>query len=328
MQPVAIKPGPSLLPRNEQEAESRLIESTTDWHVNVDDPDRSVIYPGPRRVPGELSRFVAELAKAIDTAPRKNPEYTFNVKCAGYSFRVQQVRPELFAARWSSTAPWPLESLKFPSVYLELLMDKHIKTGGGLVLIIGPGGAGKTTTLASTVAARLKQYGGHCHTIEDPIEYVLDGWHGEHGWCEQVEVADGNFARAIVRALRAFPARTRGMLVLGEVRDPQGATELLRASAQGHLVYSTAHASDIVAGLVRIVSMAREAVGEREALSLLAENLRYVFLQKLDNGVPQMSALAVNDQVRAKILNAPLPGLKLDIEQFQMSLLSSNQRRS
>ena len=297
------------------------LENTTDWHVNVEEPGRSVAYPGPRQVEPDEMAFVSELAREIKSSPRNNTEYTFNVRCRGYSFRVQQVTHEIYACRWSATRPWPLEQLKFPKIYVDLLMDRHIKTGGGLVLIMGPGGAGKTTTLAATVAERLRVIGGHCHSIEDPIEYDLHGWHGDRGYCNQVEVPDGNFARAIVKALRSFPAKTRGMLVMGEVRDPQGVAELLKCSAQGHLVMSTTHASDIVAGLVRFVSMGAQVLGEGEARASLSESLRYAFLQKLDNGVPQISALGVNDTVRAKIQNSPLAGLKTDIEQFQASLL-------
>src|SRR3954471_23394685 len=117
----------------------------------------------------------------------------------------------------------------------------------GLVLIGGPTGSGKTTTLAAIVEEINRRDARHIVTIEDPIEYE----HVHHaGVVEQVEV--GVDAPDFPTALRAAVRQAPDILVIGEMRDPESMRIALSAAETGHLVFSSLHTTDVSATIGRI----------------------------------------------------------------------------
>jgi twitching motility protein PilT len=117
----------------------------------------------------------------------------------------------------------------------------------GLVLIGGPTGSGKTTTLAALVAELNARDARHIVTIEDPIEYDHP-----HGTCliEQVEI--GIDAPDFPTALRAAVRQAPDVIVIGEMRDPETMRIALQAAETGHLVFATVHTTDVAAAVARI----------------------------------------------------------------------------
>jgi twitching motility protein PilT len=117
----------------------------------------------------------------------------------------------------------------------------------GLVLIGGPTGSGKTTTLAALVAEINARDSRHIITIEDPIEYEHP-----HGSCliEQVEI--GIDAPDFPIALRAAVRQAPDVIVVGEMRDPETMRIALQAAETGHLVFATVHTTDVSAAVARI----------------------------------------------------------------------------
>ena len=117
----------------------------------------------------------------------------------------------------------------------------------GLVLIGGPTGSGKTTTLAALVAEINARDSRHIITIEDPIEYDHP-----HGRCliEQVEI--GIDAADFPTALRAAVRQAPDVIVVGEMRDPETMRIALQAAETGHLVFATVHTTDVAAAVARI----------------------------------------------------------------------------
>jgi twitching motility protein PilT len=117
----------------------------------------------------------------------------------------------------------------------------------GLVLIGGPTGSGKTTTLAALVAELNARDARHVVTIEDPIEYDHP-----HGTCliEQVEI--GIDAPDFPTALRAAVRQAPDVIVIGEMRDPETMRIALQAAETGHLVFATVHTTDVAAAVARI----------------------------------------------------------------------------
>ena len=115
----------------------------------------------------------------------------------------------------------------------------------GLILLTGATGSGKSTTIASLIKKYLTIEGGYAFTIEDPIEMPLDGVyktiHGDLGLCKQTTPPKGRWADGIKSALRSKPH----YIYVGEIRTPEAAVELLRASASGHLVFSTIHGNNV-----------------------------------------------------------------------------------
>ena len=117
----------------------------------------------------------------------------------------------------------------------------------GLVLIGGPTGSGKTTTVAALVAEINARDARHIVTVEDPIEYDH-----AHQRCvvEQIEIGVDapDFPTALRSALRQAP----DVIVVGEMRDPETMRIALAAAETGHLVFATVHATDVAAAVARI----------------------------------------------------------------------------
>jgi twitching motility protein PilT len=117
----------------------------------------------------------------------------------------------------------------------------------GLVLIGGPTGSGKTTTVAALVDLINRRQARHIVTIEDPIEF-------EHphrqSVVEQVEI--GIDAPDFATALRAAVRQSPDVIVVGEMRDPETMRMALAASETGHLVFSTVHTGDVVSTVSRV----------------------------------------------------------------------------
>jgi twitching motility protein PilT len=138
--------------------------------------------------------------------------------------------------------PPRLADLGLPPGVEELSKIPH-----GLVLVGGPAGSGKTTTVAAIVNEINLRDRRHIVTIEDPIEY--EHTH-EKGIVEQIEV--GVDAPSFPEALRSVVRQSPDVIVIGEMRDPETMNIALAAGETGHLVLSTIHTSDIVSTISRV----------------------------------------------------------------------------
>ena len=152
----------------------------------------------------------------------------------------------------------------------------------GLVIISGATGHGKTTSCTALLSYFLKHYGHLAYTLEDPVEYQLQGEHGEGGYCFQTEIdKDEDWALGLKSALRWHPR----YLLVGEIRSPDAANQVLRAATSGHLVLTTMHAGSIEETLNAIIQVAELALGNR-ATQLLADGLVCVLHQTLRSWGP------------------------------------------
>lgn len=130
-----------------------------------------------------------------------------------------------------------------------LLFDKITKSPNGIVLVSGPTGSGKTTTLY-TLLKELNKPEVNIITVEDPVEYRLAGVNQV-----QVNVKAGlTFANGLRSILRQDP----DIIMVGEIRDAETAEIAIRASITGHLVLSTIHTNDAVSSVIRLVDMGIE----------------------------------------------------------------------
>lgn len=131
----------------------------------------------------------------------------------------------------------------------NLLFDKITKSPNGIILVSGPTGSGKTTTLYSLLR-ELNQPNVNIITVEDPVEYKLEG-------INQVQVntkAGLTFANGLRSILRQDP----DIIMIGEIRDGETAQIAIRASITGHLVLSTIHTNDAASSVARLVDMGVE----------------------------------------------------------------------
>ncbi|HEY9854503.1 MAG TPA: PilT/PilU family type 4a pilus ATPase [Stenomitos sp.] len=137
-----------------------------------------------------------------------------------------------------------MEELGLPSVIKKMALERQ-----GLILVTGPTGSGKTTTLAAIIDYINSNASGHIVTIEDPIEVIHP-----HKRCliTQREVGDDtdSFANAMKAALRQAP----NVILIGEMRDRETIELALKAAETGHLVFSTLHTNDAVQTINRVIN--------------------------------------------------------------------------
>jgi len=144
-------------------------------------------------------------------------------------------------------------------------IDRLVREPHGIVLVTGPTGSGKTTTLYAALS-RLPRGTLNMMTVEDPIEYALDG-------VAQTQVQpkiDLDFARALRSILRQDP----DIIMIGEIRDLETAQIAVQASLTGHLVLATLHTNDAASAMTRLADMGVEPY-------LLASSLLGVLAQRL-----------------------------------------------
>lgn len=169
----------------------------------------------------------------------------------------------------------------------------------GLVLITGPTGSGKSTTLAAMIDWANRTRAAHILTIEDPVEYVHVS---KKSAVTQREIGTDapDFASALRSALREDP----DIILIGEMRDAPTIQAALTAAETGHLVLSTTHTSGAARAVERIVSAFED--GQRALRHQLAGVLTAVISQQLipktgGGRVPAFEILTVNENVAGKI---------------------------
>ena len=163
-----------------------------------------------------------------------------------------------------------LEDLKAPKVFVEIANQPR-----GVVLVTGPTGSGKSTTLAAIVDHINSNEQGHILTVEDPIEFVHES---KKCLINQREVGPHtlSFANALKSALREDP----DIILVGEMRDLETIRLAMTAAETGHLVFGTLHTSSAAKTVDRIIDVFPAA--EKEMIrAMLSESLRAVISQTL-----------------------------------------------
>ncbi|HNW09557.1 MAG TPA: ATPase, T2SS/T4P/T4SS family [bacterium] len=164
----------------------------------------------------------------------------------------------------TSTGLPSLAELGFEPYHIEII-ERNIKKPHGLFLLTGPTGSGKTTTLYS-VLTMLNSDEVNVSTMEDPIEYYLNG-------INQSQVnPDVGFTFA--SGLRALLRQDPNIMMVGEIRDSETAELVIHASLTGHLVFSTLHTNDAWGSIPRMIDMKAEPF-------LLSSTLNVVMAQRL-----------------------------------------------
>lgn len=298
----------------------------SDIRIDTKKVEDSVVFLLPERKPSrplqEFFPWLSSLSLEIEAVRDIYKRMSFSIELEGLRYRCQHMRDNVFSLRLAMGACVPLEDLGIDQPYRNRLLSKELKSSGGLILVSGLPGSGKTTTLAATISDRLRLTGGYAVSIENPIEMPIAGFHGESGYCEQMSIEPGEcFYDKIVDSLRCFPSGDTSILALGEIRENDAAAELLRIGIDGHLVMSTIHAKGPIEALHRLLSMASQD-GESSARSLLANSLKLVVHQTMINNKPHLTALDVTDKVRATILNGNLDGLKDDVKATQVKAMA------
>jgi type II secretory ATPase GspE/PulE/Tfp pilus assembly ATPase PilB-like protein len=215
---------------------------------------------------------------------------------------------------FSSATTKKLAELDFPE-HAHAELEHFLRQTAGLLLLTGPAGSGKTTTIYACLRF-LSQLGGrHIITIEDPAEQIVPG-------VMQTEVNESrglDFARAARHLLRQDPQ----VLVIGEIRDEETANIAVRAALTGHLVISTLHAGSCQGVFERLLVMCADhsAVASSIALVVNQRLVRRLCKNCSGNGcdnclhtgyhgrVPAVECLRVTDEMRRRIATRALETL-------------------
>jgi len=193
-------------------------------------------------------------------------------------FRINAFRQRNFvsmsARRISSKIP-PFEKLHLPPVIEKISEGTH----DGLVLVVGPTGSGKSTTIASMIDYINRTRAAHIVTIEDPLEFLHVA---QKSIVSQREI--GIDATNYEDALRSLMRQDPDIVLVGEMRDRETLTAAMRAAETGHLVFGTLHANNAAQTIQRILYLFPQE--ERElARSTFALTIRAIISQQLLPGI-------------------------------------------
>ena len=163
---------------------------------------------------------------------------------------------------------------RYPDVsdHLSRLLSPEVKGGGGLLLMSGPTGSGKSTTLYACVL-EIDRRRRHLLSIEDPIEY-------EMRYATQWQVATGSPGREFADLIRAAMRHDPDYIIIGEMRDQATVETALKAAESGHTVISTIHADTAVQTLERLRSF-MPSERERSSTYTLSQQIRGILNQRL-----------------------------------------------
>ena len=253
---------------------------------------------GPPLTPDDIRNLVLPLVDARqydELQKKKSVDFCFARDPLGrFRANIHHQRGTLAASIRLLPARIPsLESLHLPATLVRLAERRQ-----GLVLVTGPTGCGKTSTLAAMIDLINTRRRAHIVTIEDPVEYQHTN---RSSIVEQIEV--GHDTPDFVNSLRSILRQTPDVILVGEMRDPETMATVLTAAETGHLVFSTLHTNDAPQSISRILDSFPAAyqpqMRQQLSLALLA-----VIAQQLVpaadgiNRYPALEIMTATDAVR------------------------------
>jgi twitching motility protein PilT len=307
----------------------------SDLHITTDSPPRI-------RLHGEL--------KALDDVPALNPAETKRLAYSiltdsqkhrfeedfelDFSFGIKgmaRFRGNLFNQRGAVAGAFrmiPFEIMSFEQLRLPPLLKRLCEKPRGLILVTGPTGSGKSTTLATMLDAINRTRHEHMLTIEDPIEFVHP-----HKRClvnqREVHSDTHSFANALRAALREDP----DVVLIGEMRDLETIESALRISETGHLTFATLHTNTASSTINRIIDVfpSHQQSQVRAQLSMVLEGILCQTLLPRADGKGRILAMeilvpnfAIRNLIREDKVHQIYSAMQLGQDKFGMQTFNQS----
>ena len=333
--PAEVAPSANPVPPMEDLLRLVLEEGASDLHLSVGTPPAlrqhgRLVKLNTRPLTPEDTEKLARAITSDANFARVNESGTVDF---GFSFRDKdRFRVSVYRQRGCIAVALriiPKRMMSLEEIGLPPAVRSLLETPRGLILVAGPTGSGKTTTLASLLDAINTTRDSHIITIEDPIEYVHDHKLGIINQRE-VGVDVASFPEGLRRALRQDP----DVILVGEMRDLETMETAITAAETGHLVFSTLHTTGAARTVDRIVD-AFPSTQQEQIRVQLAANLKAVLSQillptldgrgrvaafELMVNTPSVAAL-IRDNKTFRITNDILTGSKYGMISLEASLV-------
>ena len=279
----------------------------SDLHLTTGSPPQARIDGTLRAIEGPVlgPADTKSLAYSVLTAAQKQQfESTFELDCSFGIDALARFRCNLFRQRGHVAAAYRVipETIKtFDELGLPAAIAGLSERARGLVLVTGPTGSGKSTTLATIIDRINRERREHILTIEDPIEFIH-----HHRGCLVNQREIGTDTRSFPAALRAALRADPDIVLIGELRDQETIESALRIAETGHLTFGTLHTNSAAQTVTRIVDVfpAHQQPQIRTQLSLVLEAVVCQALLPRANGhgrVPALEIMVATPAVRALI---------------------------
>lgn len=295
-------------------------DGASDLHLQVGAP------PG-RRISGKITQMEGPMLTSVDTAamvksimPAVHSERLARDGSCDFSFKhgsdARRFRANVFRAQGSmgltiriiDNKIFPMEKLRLPYAIRSFL-----KRSGGLIIVAGPTGAGKSSSLASLIDWINDNEYGHIITLEDPVEFIHQS---KKSIISQREVLTDvpTFAEGLRSALRQDP----DVILVGEIRDLETMSAAITAAETGHLVLATLHTLGAGRTVDRIIDVfpddAREQIRLQLASSLSAIISQVLINTKDGRRIAVSEVMIRTDAIAAKIRDKKTYQIASDIE--------------
>jgi twitching motility protein PilT len=272
-------------------------EEGSDLHITANSPPRIRLHGELKPMEDLHNLTPAETKQLAYSVLTEAQKHRFEEKLElDFSFGIKDVarfRGNIFNQRGTTAAVFrmiPYEIKTFEQLGLPPVVRKLCQRPRGIVLVTGPTGSGKSTTLASILDLINETRPEHMLTIEDPIEFVH-----HHKRClvnqREVEADTHSFANALRAALREDP----DVVLIGEMRDLETIESALRIAETGHLTFGTLHTNSAASTINRIIDVfpAHQQSQIRAQLSLVLEGILCQTLLPRADGKGRVMAMEI-----------------------------------
>jgi len=307
-QPISVNPSAHSVKKLDKYFWAAIKNKASDLHLKVGQPPKLRMLGSLKDTTGEIltGEHIKELVFEILSESQKASflehctlDFAYEVD-KEHRFRINIFRQRgvisMAARRVESQVP------SFEQLHLPKTLEKIADRAQGLVLVVGPTGSGKTTTIASMIDFINRSRNCHIVTIEDPIEYVFKD---KKAIVSQREV--GIDVKDFNEALTCLMRQDPDVVFVGEMRDSKTVTAGMRAAETGHLVFGTMHSANASQAVGRILDLFPQTERDmiRQALSLTVKAIVSQLLlpctkEEIDR-IPVLEIMLANPQVRKLI---------------------------